>query len=269
RTRFDTMLAGSAEREGADLMFCSRVSNLVLEDGRAVGVLLESGDEVRARWTVIANGATSRLVRDSRPKRLIHTCMTWFEHVPFTPHILEMVYDPAFSPHYGWLFPESPHRVNIGICLFATRLQGRSIRDVFQEFLDKHYGKRLADASQIGRWRGHPISTTVAIDQEAPPGVLIAGEANRLTNIATGEGISYALDSGLLAAHAIRNGDENGWSPSTTSTFYTKSLRKAFGRRFKAADLFTRRGTALLDTAARLGNWGPVRSATARSLARL
>lgn len=137
--------------------------------------------------------------------------MAWFDGVPFTPHVLEMVYDPGLKPHYGWLFPESPVRVNIGICLFADRLRGRSVRDIFQGFLETHFGKRLAGADQVGRWKGHPISTTASVSHTAPPGVLKIGEANRLTNIATGEGISYTLESGLLAIRAIRTGESGGW----------------------------------------------------------
>ncbi len=268
RSRFDAILAGAARRAGAEVRCGAPVEGLVAANGRVTGVTC-GGEEVHARWVIVANGALSRLHQDHRPRRLLHTCMAWFDGVPFTPGILEMVYDPVLLPHYGWLFPESETRVNVGVCLFAENLGRRSIRDVFGTFLEKHYGGRLAGAAQVGPWRGHPISPTVAVEHEAPPGVLVAGEANRLTNIATGEGIAYAIESGVLAARAIAEGDRAGWEPERTAARYRSDLRRAFSTGFRVADLFTRHGTRLLDAVTALGNLGPVRFLTGRGLARL
>jgi menaquinone-9 beta-reductase len=62
-----------------------------------------------------------------------------------------MIFDESVAPYYGWLFPEGPGRVNIGICYEDPGL-GRNARRLFEDFLTKHYRERLAAARQVGTW---------------------------------------------------------------------------------------------------------------------
>ena len=262
RARLDAMLVEEAVRAGASFRDGTRAAELLLEDGRAAGVRTATGEELRARWVIAADGAPGRFAADPRPRYVLHSCMGWYEGLPFTPHLLEMMFDPALVPHYGWLFPEGPERVNIGICVEPQRHAGTPIRELFQRFLDKYFAERLRSARQIGDWRGHPIVATVGIEHHAPPGVLLVGEACRLVNCATGEGISYAMQSAMLAGDAVADACDD---PSTSSgqaagdlldvsKGYERGLRKAFALPYYASDLFRRRGMALLDPIARLGN---------------
>src|SRR5262249_2957229 len=111
------------------------------------------------------------------------------------------------APLYGWMFPESPTRVNIGICIDGEDAKGektqRNVREVFQQFLDDHYKDRIAKARQVGRLKGHPISYTTWVGHLTVPGALYLGEAARVTHNATGEGISQAMQSGVYAAEAL------------------------------------------------------------------
>src|SRR5579864_1667955 len=111
---------------------------LVEEAGRVVGFRALDGREVRARWTVIADGAHSRFTIDPRPKQMIQAIMGWWENVAFRPHHVEMIFDKMLRPYYGWLFPESETRVNIGIC-YEDPDHTRNARTLFAEFLEKHY----------------------------------------------------------------------------------------------------------------------------------
>lgn len=249
RRVFDQLLVEAAVRAGVELRQRSPVQELRVEGGRVCGVSL-AGESITAPWVIVANGANSRLSFDLRPRRLLHTCMAWFADVSFTPNVLEMVYDPALVPHYGWLFPEGEHRVNIGICIAAAKLGRRSIRDIFGQFLSRHFSARLAAAKPLGPWRGHPISTTSQVQHDAPPGALVIGEANRLTNAATGEGICYALDSGRLAARAIARHRD----PESTRDWFTARLRRAHRPRFLAADFFCWIAPGALDGITRLGS---------------
>jgi geranylgeranyl reductase family protein len=268
RCRFDRILVEEAVRSGAEFIPETRIDGLEMQNGRVVGVR-SAGGVIQATWVVLASGANTRNEADPRPARLLQSCMAWYVGVPFTPGILEMVYDPDLAPHYGWLFPESAERVNIGICIAADRLEGRSVRRLFETFLDRHYRDRLAEARQDGPFRGHRISTTVGIEHNAPPGVLLAGEANRLTNVATGEGISYAIQSGFLAAQSIATGKHRRWDAERTAADYASSLGKAFGLAFRSADMFLRYGMRTLNGMTALGNNAFVRAAIRRTMARL
>ncbi len=258
RERLDAMLVDEAVRAGAAFRHGTKVAGLLVHDGRAAGVRTTAGEELPARWVIAADGAPGRFAVDPRPRYQLHTCMAWYEGLPFTPHLLEMMFDPALVPHYGWLFPEGPARVNIGICVEPERHAGTPIRELFRRFLDKYYAERLRGARQVGDWRGHPIVAAVRIEHHAPPGVLLVGEACRLVNCATGEGISYAMQSAMLAGDAIADASTGsghaGGDPLEVAESYERALRKAFTLPYRASDLFRRRGIGLLDPLARLGN---------------
>jgi flavin-dependent dehydrogenase len=83
--------------------------------------------------------------------------MGWWDDVPFQSHRVEIIFDQDLAPYYGWLFPEGPNRVNIGICYEDPSVE-KNARQLFQTFLDRHYRERLASARPIGSWKGHPIS---------------------------------------------------------------------------------------------------------------
>jgi len=267
RGELDELLARQAAREGAELREGTRVERLALESGRVRGVVTSEG-VIEGRWVVVANGAHSKLGADPRPRRLLQTCMAWYEGVPFTPNLVEMVYDSELVPHYGWLFPESERRVNIGLCVDEERLKG-SVRDLFARFLERHYASRLAAATQLGRWSGHPISVSVDVEHHAAPGSLVCGEACRLVNPATGEGIAYAMRSGQLAAEAIRIARDRGLDPTETARWYGRRLRAFIEPGLRLSSLYCRGGVDVVDKLTRLANHSLVNQITSRVLARL
>ena len=253
RPRLDALLAAEAVAAGATFHDGRRVLGPLLEHGRAVGVRV-AGEDLLARWVVAADGANTRFSTDPRPRHLLHSCMAWFEEFPFRPHVVEMFFDADLAPHYGWLFPEAPDRVNIGICVEADRHSGTPIREVFRRFLDRHYAAQLPAAHQLGEWRGHPLVVTDRIEHHAAPNVLLVGEACRLVNPATGEGISYAMESGELAADAVADALQRGDDPLAVAKRYEKKLRWRIEPGLRGGEIFRRWGVALIDPIVTLGN---------------
>lgn len=245
RFRFDHALVRAAVEAGVEFRPRTKVDSLLWADGRVVGVA--AGDvRIRARWTIIATGAKSLFRSGTASRRLAHSCMARFEGVSTAPDVCEFVYDSELIPYYGWLFPESETRANIGICLAAECLRGHSIRDLFAHFLDRHYRGALQGAEQVGRLKGRPIASADRVEHWAPPGVLLVGEASRLVNVATGEGISYAMQTGSLAARTIQTAQRMGLSPAQTGRLYAAWLRRAVGLRFHAARLYRRIGVDVM-----------------------
>jgi len=269
RQRFDAMLLEEAARAGALIRCRSRVMRVTPGDRE---ILLEvEGRErpVRAPLAIVAGGARSPLRGDGTGEMLLTAVMGWWEGVPHTPHLLEMIFDPALRPHYGWLFPEGDGRVNIGICLRQDRLEPGGLRRLFQDFLDRHYRDRLAGARLLGAWRGHPIRTSVRVGHRAPEGILVIGEANGLVDPATGEGIAQAMQSGRLAVRAIRQSLDRGEGAAGASRRYARALQREFATAFRVADWFQRRGTGLLDGLAWFAGLPGIRTLGSRALARL
>jgi len=241
RLDLDRILVEEAVRAGAELRENARVDSLVVRSGHAVGVRCGS-QEVEADWIIAANGGGSRLNLHPRPPTLLVACMARFEGIAFEPHVNEFFFDPALVPHYGWVFPESRYRASVGIIVSEAVARRLNARRILEEFIDRRLARRLRRAEQVGPPKSHPIHTTARIVHDAAPGVLLAGEANRLVSGATGEGISYAMESGLLAARAVATAIRDDLSPRAAARRYQNALRRRLGVRLMLSGAFTRLG---------------------------
>ncbi|TYB50775.1 NAD(P)/FAD-dependent oxidoreductase [Nonomuraea sp. PA05] len=233
RRHFDELLVRRATSRGVGFTGSFRATELIRHGPRVRGVRgVHQGRpvEVAADVVLCADGGHSVFSADPRPKPTIVTVMGWWEEFPFEPHTLEMIFDRRLSPLYGWMFPETADRVNIGICIDRERLRrcGGNVRDVFAGFLHARFRERLRNARQVGGLRGHPIAYTPIVRNLTAPGALYVGEAARLTNSATGEGIFQAVQSGIYAGHAAADvvqgvrGEEEAWRR------YRAACRKRF-----------------------------------------
>jgi geranylgeranyl reductase family protein len=259
RKDFDNLLVERAKALGTRFRGGFRVTEALEEDGRVVGVRGLDGTSIRARHTLFADGAHSLFSRDDRERRHIDTLMGWWEGPSFEPGRLDMVFDPELLPLYGWLFPETPTRVNIGICIDAQDEYGRKVprdlRAVFRGFLNRHYANELRTARQVGGWKGHPIVHTTWIASVSRPGALLIGEAARLTHNGTGEGISQAMQSGIYGAEAAARVVRGEATEAEAWRGYLRTLRKRFTAGFAAGHLLRNMvSSGILDTLARTYN---------------
>jgi geranylgeranyl reductase family protein len=242
-------------------------SALIEQGGRTGGLIAKDGQQVRARLTVVAGGTHVRLGVAPRPRRLVQAIMGFWQGVPFQPHVLEMIFDRAIVPYYGWLFPETPERVNIGIT-YEGLGQQKNARALFQSFLDKHYAHRLKGATQIGPWQGHPIAHAYRIESLWGPGRVVVGEAGLMTHPATAEGIYQGMLSGMLAAEAIADVMAGRKSEREAFSQYERRCSKAFLASFWAGGLLLGLvRTPLFDWLVRAGDNPMVKSAAAKVLA--
>ena len=93
RKEFDGLLVERARSLGVRFRDGYRVTEAIEENGRVVGVRGLEGSEIRARWTLFADGAHSLFTRDDRERRHIDTLMGWWEGPEFEPGRLDMVFD--------------------------------------------------------------------------------------------------------------------------------------------------------------------------------
>lgn len=232
RKTFDAEIAFRAEKSGARFVQGFKaVRALRDETGRIHGVT-DGKTDIEADLTLFCDGAHSRFSIDRRPRHQIATIMGWYEGIPYTPGILEMWFDARVRPWYGWLFPETDNRVNIGICYNPDDTEDP--KKIFAEVVERNVGKRFSGGTQVGKFRGAPIAYTRTVGPVASPGALWVGESARLTNAATGEGISYAMRSAYVASQAIARNPRPGqalyadYTEKTTKTF-TMPLHSAVG----------------------------------------
>ena len=158
RRVLDHKILQRAIARGTEFIPGWNATGVLEKGGRVEGLRAADGAEIRARFVVIAGGAHCRIgLPENRPRQTIQAIMGWWEGVSFRPNHVEMVFDKMLSPYYGWLFPESDTRVNIGITYEdSADAPKHNARELFQAFLAKHYRARLADAKEIEELEGAP-----------------------------------------------------------------------------------------------------------------
>src|SRR5690606_19746641 len=123
------------------------------------------------------------------------------------------------APYYAWLFPESATRVNIGIT-YVDRDVKQHARKLFEDLLERRFGDRLAGATRVGGYRGHPIITSYTVPRLHAPGRFVVGEAGRMVHPATCEGIGQGMRSGTFAAEALADVLHRGWPEAVAAARY-------------------------------------------------
>ncbi|MGZ8395984.1 MAG: NAD(P)/FAD-dependent oxidoreductase [Rhodoplanes sp.] len=264
RAEFDAELAFLAERHGARFIQQFKATKLLRDGaGRVCGVT-DGKRAIECDIVLTADGAHSRFSPDPRPKRRIATIMSWYEGIPFTEGHMEMWFDKRVTPWYGWLFPESAKRVNIGICYGPD--DPANPLEIFREIVARHVGElRMRNAEQVIKFRGAPIVYTERVGPVHEPGALWIGEAARLTNALTGEGIGHAMQSALLAADCIER-----YPAHVLGAHYERALKWAFTPRLKSALAAMRFvGTPAFSAVSTFVSVRPVEKAIAYALAHL
>jgi menaquinone-9 beta-reductase len=216
RAEFDAELAFFAERHGAKFIQEFKASKLLRDSAGRVRGVTDGKRDIECDLVLVADGAHSRFSPDPRPKRRIATIMSWYEGIPFTEGHLEMWFDKRVTPWYGWLFPETAKRVNIGICYDPA--DSANPREIFNEIVARHVGapdaqRRAGDQiswrpNRLHRARGAGTRARRPVDWRGrAPHELAHRRGHRLRDAerAAGRRPHRALPSGG-AWHAIRAG---------------------------------------------------------------
>jgi flavin-dependent dehydrogenase len=173
----------------------------------------------RARYLVAADGAWSPTRRalgglgDTGPASWRrtgewHAMRQYFSNVPDAAQRLWVWFEPELLPAYAWSFPLNHGVVNVGLgIIHGHGLRPAQMGPVWRGLLERPHVRRvLGDQLKAeGPMKAWPIPTSVdpALWTGGDGRVLFVGDAARLGDPMTGEGIGQALESGRLAAEAV------------------------------------------------------------------
>ncbi len=203
RIELDAAVIGEAVRHGAKFQEGTKVTELQRdESGEVRGVLTEHGS-IDADLVICANGSPSRFSTDESPTTGIRTLMGWWSGTSLRSDEGVMIWDRRLAGYYAWAFPEPHGVVNIGLTIPEHADGADHLKALFQQLLDEHFAAALVSAEPLGKWMGHPATVTTRIGEIAEARAIWIGEAARLVSPGTVEGISFAMESGMLAAELI------------------------------------------------------------------
>jgi flavin-dependent dehydrogenase len=171
--------------------------------------------EVRARFVLAADGASSRFagqagVRRDASRPLGIAARRYYRMTRPTIPMLEAWLDlwdgDAIMPGYGWIFPLPDGVANVGAGLLNTfkgfkDISARRIFDIFIRMLPESWG--LTEENATGPLKSGPLPMGFNRRPLAMPGMLVIGDAGGIVNPFNGEGISYAMETGKLAAELV------------------------------------------------------------------
>jgi len=257
RDGFDHLLAQRATKAGARILEATEVLTPERDGMWVTGARVRpTGDRhgsprtIRARCTIAADGAASRFAKPvgvrrdgSRP---LGIAARRYYRVPYHPgpwfeSWLDLWDGDLLLPGYGWLFPMTGGRINLGAGLLSTfkHFQDVSAQQLFAAFArmlpaDWEIGEDSAD----GKVLSGPLPMSFNRSPLAFPGLMLIGDAAGAVNPFNGEGIAYAMETGRIAAELAHESLVTG-RPGLIAR-YPQILRDTYGRYFFVGRQFAR-----------------------------
>jgi geranylgeranyl reductase family protein len=252
RSELDARLAAHAGAAGARLHTEVTVTDPLLDEaGRVAGVRFTAGPdkqpgEVTARLVISAEGLSGRLAkslglvrREDRPlgiavRRYVASPRTHDEYLDISFDLGPEGPSADSMPGYGWIFGMGDGTANVGFGLLDTRRAGHGDhREVLRRWLDSFPAEdRLGEEHAVTPLRGAGLPMALHRQPAYTRGLLLTGDAAGTVNPFNGEGISYAMETGRMAAETAVDALARPEGPARESVLrgYPQRLRAAYGR---------------------------------------
>jgi geranylgeranyl reductase family protein len=256
RKDLDALVAGRAAKAGAIVWDGTEAVDPVSEAGLVRGAVVRSKhggstSVVRARYTVVADGANSRFGRSLGTTRdrgyplgmAIRGYWSSPRHdEPWIDSWLD-IRDKAGNvlPGYGWIFPVGDGRINVGVGLLSTFNQWKAVNTThllqsFAEFAPASWDIR--DETSCGPPTGGRLPMGLSVGPRVGPTWLVIGDAGGTINPFNGEGIAYAYESGRFAAEAVGLALSSGDGLALRT--FERRLREEYDLYYRVARAFVR-----------------------------
>jgi len=252
-------LAEKAEAGGAMILPETDAQQLLVEDGRVVGVRtgdkgrgrsgeelgrFEPGSDIRARVTVLCEGTAGHLTgaalshfglaAESPQVWALGVKEVWRVREPLRRVIHTMGWPLRAGARYrefggSFVYPMGDELVSLGMVVgLDYRDVELSVHDLLQELKTHPLVRGLVEGGERVAWGAKtiPEGGFVALPRAFhTPGLLLCGDGAGLVNVPALKGIHYAVESGRLAAEAAATGDLESYDRALRSSFVWDELR--------------------------------------------
>jgi geranylgeranyl reductase family protein len=215
RDRFDAFLVREAVKEGSEFLDGDRVLE-ARELGNGTEVVLTSGKRLSCQYLMGADGAES-VIAKSFPFSLrkirgdevgLQSEVPYSSAIFFKKEDLRRVHlDFGRIPKgYGWVFPKKE-----GLSIGVGGVFRGGEKNIHQYFRDFVQDLKLIPGRKVEKTLGHRLPVYDGAGQKVSyKNVLLVGDAGGMIDPLTGEGIYYAIRSGMLAAEAVLRSKKKG-----------------------------------------------------------
>lgn len=254
RRDLDEQVAHLAEKEGVQVRQKTEARARVA-DGRLVGIELAhdgASELIDPEVVVIADGSLNRFGRALGTSRRKDYPMGLAARGyyssprsadPFLESQLDLRDDSgATMPGYGWVFPLGDGTVNVGVGLLSTFKRWKKVNttrmmnDYVSNSAPAYWD--LGDHSRLSDPEGGKLTMSFSKSPLVGPNWITVGDAAGAINPWNGEGISYAYETGRLAAAqvsiALAAGD------NSLLAEYERRLEEEYGLYYKMARIFVK-----------------------------
>ncbi len=265
RSELDELVLNAARSQGAEIFLNTEAAAPVLKDDLVVGAKIgKSGDarktaqdteQVRARFTIVADGSNSRFGRALGTKRERSwpqgmAIRTYYKSPKHQDEWLESNLDIRNRkgdalPGYGWVFPLGDGTINVGIGILSTF---KNYKNINTSRLMQEWAYAVDESWEIDPDNpcmaplGGRLPMGGSVSPKAGQNWMAAGDAAGFVNPFNGEGIDYAYETGRKAAElaaAACSANAQKYKDGLEQQ-YSSWLQETYGPYFQVAKAFAK-----------------------------
>ncbi len=239
RDKFDKDLASLAASEGAEIWVKSPATGVIMDGVRVAGAKVRHNgttEEVRANMVIAADGFESEFGRWAGlesvilAKNDIISCLEYrMVGVDADLEYADFYLGSSAPAGYLWVFPKGEREANVGLGVALTAVKDRGeIRNYLNNWIRKHPGFSRGKTIQL---ISGGVSVSNVRDSFTLPGLVLVGDAGRLTDPLTGGGIANACVSGKMAAEVSKEAIESSDFSSEMMKKYERMVKDKFQKK--------------------------------------
>jgi menaquinone-9 beta-reductase len=239
RDVFDSLLLDIAGNAGATIHQETYVTGFTSTTAGVEVQAQSKGTKLsyRGRAVVGADGVNSAVARSaglltSDPRHIALSQRAYAEGYEGGLGEAAFFFDGDFFPGYGWMFPMSAGKVNLGVGILKETCQreGIAVPQLFREFFEKLKGAhpRCKNLKLCKPAIGGIVKTYGAAGPNYFDRGLLIGDAGSFVDPMTGEGITPAMESALIAARVLLKALASGKLDQSALSAYETEYRSYF-----------------------------------------
>lgn len=242
RVHFDNLLFKHALNINKQLEFQAKliINDVINDSSKLIIGNKESNTYFSANIVVAADGSQSFLAKkliDLKPDfsnfsaavRAYYSNVDGLQSNQSEVHIFK-----KNMPGYLWIFPVGNNTANVGFGMLSKEISKRKInlKQALTNIISENpaISTRFENAQMEGKIQGFGLALGSRKVQLYGDHFLLVGDAASLIDPKSGDGISHAIESGIIAANTIINAHKIGDFSKSYLENYKKDLNKKIGK---------------------------------------